>query len=86
MAFIPKAPSANDRDINLIIPKAKDPYLVEWFQDTRQTGESVNQFIIRALMQHAKKHQIDKQVQEKLKLMQTEGLSLDTNLDFIIKD
>jgi len=58
MAFTPKEPSAQDRDISLVIPKAKDPYLVEFYQQAKKENESVNNFVIRNLMLLAHGHSL----------------------------
>jgi len=59
MALLP--PSENDRNISLLVPKAKDPYLVEFYQDTKKEGEGVNAFILRNLMRLASQYQLQKQ-------------------------
>lgn len=44
-----KPPSATDRSVTLTIPKEKDPYFVEWYQNTKQPGETINNFMLRNL-------------------------------------
>lgn len=61
MAYTPKKPSSQDRSITITVPKAKDPYLVDWFQDSKRPGESVNDFLRRNLMKLAKQYEIKKQ-------------------------
>ena len=62
MAYSLPPPSAQDRNVNFVIPKEVDPLYVEWFQAEKKQGESVNDFILRQLSTQLLTYIFDKEV------------------------
>lgn len=83
MAFTPLASSNKDRLLNITISKVKDPYLKEWFNETKSQGDTVNSFVVRQLMILAKKHQDEKQQKLIFDKMQSDIFNIDSETKFI---
>ena len=83
MAFTPLAPSAQDRSVSLTVPKEKDPYLVEWYQETKLNGEGVNAFVLRHLMGLARDHQKKKLEKSLTDQMLLDAVQAGADVEFI---
>ncbi len=51
---------ANNLNVSFSFPKEARPYLQAWFDQTKQDGETVNDFAIRVVMEKALGHRMER--------------------------
>lgn len=66
-----KPPSLNDRSVSFTIPKEKDPYFVEWYQNTKKPGETINDFLLRNLSRLVRGYYLSKVIDEDSESIET---------------
>jgi len=56
------APHANDLTVTLTVTKALRPYFTEWYQATKQDGDTPETFVMRIMKAQAASYYINKEM------------------------
>lgn len=80
------SPSPEDRSVSFDVPKDIDPYLVNFFNETKQDGDTVTEFLLRRLLKDAYEYHANKQILVEHTEMQTNTQKILSDLKTVIAD
>lgn len=69
--MITRLPEAGEgKVITITVSKKLLPYLTEWFQDTKQDGETPEDFVLRLMKEQTKEYYINREVFQTVKTLE----------------